>query len=292
MDIKQIKHQKFINLVQMISLFAAMTALLSTTGWVLAGLGGVKIALILACLSWLFSPSLPSKLVMRMYRARPIYPRLSPGLYQISDVLAKRAGLKRAPVLYLMPGQSFNAFAAGSQDDPAICISQGLIHTLDTREIAGILGHEITHIKNNDVQVMGYAGLFSRITYYISLVGQIGLIFYIPIAWVTGGDLSLLAVMIVAFAPVISFLLNQALSRTREYAADLGSAMLTGNPDYLTSALAKLEQYQKNLKRWLGMPLTLNPQASLLSTHPPTTERIRRLQSYKTGHPDILWAGQ
>lgn len=290
MDIKQIQFHTVKNQFQMVILFLAMTALLGAVGWVIAGMAGAKFALILACFSWAFSPSSPSNFVMRFYRARPILPSQFPELYQISNVLAQRAGLKREPVLFLMPGRSMNAFATGSEDDPAICLGQALLHTLNTKEIAGIIGHEISHIKNNDISVMGYASFFNRITYYVSLVGQIGLIFLIPIIWINEGSLPIIPAILIASAPVISLLLNQALSRSREYEADLGSAMLTGNPDYLSAALTKLEIYRKNMKRWFGIPMTARQPNLLLSTHPPARERIRRLQSYKTGHQHFMWA--
>lgn len=289
MDIKRIKFHKLINRFQMLILFLAMTALLGTTGWVIAGWTGVQCALILASLSWVFSPSLPSSFIMRLYRARPVSAHQLPALYQVSNLLAQRAGLKRPPVLYLLPGRSMNAFATGAQNDPAICLGQGLVQALNTQEVAGILGHEISHIKNNDVLVMGYASFFNRITYYVSLVGQIGLIFLIPITWINEGKLPIIPAMIIGCAPAISLLLNQALSRSREYEADLGSAMLTGNPDYLSAALTKLEFYTKNMRRWRGIPMTASQQHSLLSTHPPTQDRIRRLQSYKTTHQHLLW---
>ena len=273
----------------MLVLFLAMTALLGTTGWVIAGLSGVKFALILAVLSWVFTPSSSSSLVMRFYRARPIPTHLFPDLYQISNLMAQRAGLKRLPVLYLLPGRSMNAFATGTEKDPAICLGQGLIQALNTKEIAGILGHEISHIKNNDVLVMGYASLFNRITYYVSLIGQIGLVFLIPMIWIKEGHLPIIPAMIIAFAPAINLLLIQALSRSREYEADLGSAMLTNNPDYLCAALRKLEIYRKNMRRWFGIPMTAEQQNSLLSTHPPTQDRIRRLQSYKIRYQHLLW---
>lgn len=291
MDLQNIKYHKLLNKIQMIVLFAAMAGLLGITGWVIGGLAGAKFALILACISWLFNATLPARLVMKFFRARPLNPRMAQGLYQLSHVLAQRAGLKKTPVLYLIPGTSMTAFATGSKDDPAICLGQRLLQTLNTNEIAGILGHEITHIKNNDIRVMGYAGIFNRITYYTALIGQFGLIFYLPFALMKGIDISLLPVMLIAFAPALSLLLNLALSRSREYEADLGSALLTGSPDYLTSALRKLEAYQKNMQRWFGIPMTMDSQTSMLSTHPPTRERIRRLQSFKSGQSFHLSAG-
>nr|WP_320192863.1 zinc metalloprotease HtpX [uncultured Desulfobacter sp.] len=289
MDKRQFKFQQLVNRFHMLILFLAMTVLLAVTGWVIAGMAGVNAAVILACLSWIFSPTSSSSFVMRLYRTRPISSRRFPELYQISDVLAQRAGLKRSPDLYLLPGKLMNAFAVGSKDDPAICLSQELIHTLDTKEIVGILGHEISHIKNNDMLFMEYAYIFNRITYYVSLVGQIGLIFLAPLIWISQGTLPIIPVIIMAFAPAMSLFLIHALSRSHEYEADLGSAMLTGSPDYLIAALTKLEIYKKNMKRWFKIPISENHSNSLLRTHPPTKERIRRLQSYKTSDQHFLW---
>lgn len=289
MNKRQIKFQQLINRFHMLILFLAMTALLAVTGWIIAGMAGVNAAVILACLSWLFSPTSSSNFVMRLYRARPISSHRFAELYQISNILAQRAGLKRSPDLYMLPGRLMNAFAVGSKDDPAICLSQELVYTLDTKEIAGILGHEISHIKNNDMLFMGYAYIFNRVTYYISLIGQIGLLFFVPLIFINRGTLPIIPVAIMAFAPAISLLLIQALSRSHEYEADLGSAMLTGSPDYLIAALTKLEIHKKNMTRWFKIPISENHSNSLLRTHPPTRERIRRLQSYKAGDQHALW---
>jgi len=290
MNNKQVRFHRLMNRFQVLLLFLAMAALLGITGGIIAGMPGVKFALIAAFISWLFTPSLSSSFVMRLYRAQPMPARRFPELYHISNVLAQRANLNRAPDLYLLPGRSMTAFAAGSKSDPAICLGQRLIQTLNAKEIAGILGHEISHIKNNDIMVMGYASIFNRIIYYVSMVGQIGLLLFIPFIWLYGLNVSVFAVMIMASAPAISLILNQALSRSREYEADLGSAMLTGNPDYLSAALTKLEIYKRNMTRWFKIPMAADQPNWLLSTHPPTKERIRRLQSYGSKNQHFLWA--
>jgi heat shock protein HtpX len=135
-------------------------------------------------------------------------------------------------------------------------LTDGMIRTLSLRELSGVLAHEISHIRNGDLWLMGLADTVSRLTRMMSLFGQI---------------------LLLVLAPTIGALLQLALSRTREYDADLGGALLTGDPMALAGALRKLERYGRGLWESLLMPGRRNPNPSLLRTHPPTEERIRRL---------------
>ncbi len=284
MDNRIIKRHRVTNIVQIAILFVFMATLLALTGWVIAGLSGVKFALIIAAVSFLLSPEMSSRFIMRMYKAKSINPEMMPVLYDIIEVLSERAGLEKRPLLYVMPGPAINAFASGSRNDPAICLSEGLLRVLNTKEIAGILAHEITHIRNNDMKVMALAGMFNKITYYISLLGQIGLVLMLPVIWTNYTNLSLMPILLLVFAPTLSMLMQLALSRNREYEADLGSALLCGKPDYLVSALRKLEAYHKKMKYWFRIPGKMNNQNPWVSTHPPTVQRIKRLKSLSSAN--------
>ncbi len=285
MDPKNMIKHRMTNSLHTLMLILSTVGIMTLTGWILGGPVGVKIALVFALAGLIFSPSWSSMAVMKMNRAVPLSPAAAPRLHHITRLLSERAGLKKVPVLYYTPASKPNAFAAGSRKDPAICVSQGLIRILNIHELAGIIGHEITHIKNKDVQVMRLAGILGRVTFYLSLAGQIGLIFILPLIWAGRVEIPLLPVILLAIAPSVSMLMQMALSRRREYEADLGSARLIGSPDYLISALSKLDFFQKQMLHWYRLPLAAPGQNDLLNTHPPTQKRIARLRSLRQGKP-------
>lgn len=256
-----------------------MAGLLGMLGWMIAGATGIKAAMVFGIISFLLRPQLPSRLIMKTCRAKRLSPNALPNLYRITQILSKRAGLDRMPDLYYLPSRALNAFAVGTRDDAAIGITDGLFKILSANEMAGIIGHEITHIQNNDMQVMGLANFFNRLTGYGSLLGQILFVLFLPVMLISDMNVPVLPLLLLIFAPALSLILHLALSRTREFEADLGSSVLTGNPYLLASALNKLEQYQK--RRWKNffIPASINHQAGFLRTHPLTKERIRRLLS-------------
>ena len=273
-----IDRHKLANHTHTVVLILCMAGLLGILGWFIAGAGGIKMAMIVTFLAYLFTPRMSSALIMRSLKARPLPVGAAPELYRILALLSRRAGLSRRPVLYYLPSKKLNAFAVGSPSDPAIGITHGLGASLTSREMAGILSHEITHIKNNDMQVMALSGVFGKITGYLSIVGQLMLIFSLPLVLAGQVHISLLPLALLVFAPTLSLMLHLALSRTREFEADLGSAVLLNDPHALASALSKVEQSQKGRWQRLFLPMPYAPnQAPLLQSHPPTKERIRRL---------------
>jgi len=283
MNDKELKNHTLTNLVHTILLLVSMAGLLGILGWLIAGAAGVKFAMIFGTISFLFTPQLPAGLIMKVYGARPLSPCEIPQCYRIIQMLSKKAQLERMPNLYYLPSRVINAFAAGTRNDSAICITDGFLKTFSADEMAGIIGHEITHIKNNDMQVMALANLFNRLTGLASLLGQMLIVFCLPIILVSDINLSFLPFLLLILAPALSLLMHLALSRTREFGADLGSSILTGNPYFLASALNKLEQYQKNQWRSFFIPGMTSRQAHLMRTHPSTKERIRRLLSLSPG---------
>ncbi len=270
---------KYLNLLHTVLLLAAMAGLLSLIGWMTAGLAGIKMAMIAGALIFLFSPRVPPHLVMKAYRARPLTHGSAPRLYAILEELSARAGLKTLPRLYVQPVAAPNAFAAGTRDNAAICISEGLLRILDIRETQAILGHEVAHIKNNDMQVMGMAGLFNQVTRFMSVTGQVLILFSIPFFLFGGEGIPILLFLFLVFAPSLSILFNLALSRTREFAADLDSARLTGSPMGLIRALSKIERiHRQSWRQRLVNPYRMAA-PSILRTHPLTSDRIARLES-------------
>lgn len=279
MNQKRYENYRINNIIQTILLFSSMAVLLGVTGWIIGGFAGVKMAMIITVLSFGFSRVMPPHITMKMHRAQPLSPQTAPKLYHINQILAQNAGLKKMPTLYIIPSRKLNAFATGSKANSAIGLTHGLIQTLDANELAGIIGHEISHINNNDIQVMRLAGIFNQMTYYLSVIGQLILLLSLPLIWVGSIEISLLPIAILILAPSMNIMLQLALSRNREYEADLGSARLTGNPELLISALRKLDYYQKQMALWQRIPFPRSGQANMLSTHPPTGKRIKRLES-------------
>ncbi len=277
MDTETFRQHRLLNVLQSALLLAGMAGLLALLGWLLGGQDGVVWALVTAAALMLFSPGLSPAFTLRLYGARRLHPREAPELHRIVDLLAQRAGLARAPVLHYLPSQVMNAFALGGRDAAAVAVSDGLLRAMTLRELAGVLAHEVTHVRNSDTWVMGIADLFSRVTALFSTIGQVLLLVNLPLMVLYGEALNWLAVLLLIAAPTLSALMQLALSRTREYDADLGAAQLTGDPHGLASALQKMERYQGGFLERVLFPGRRLPEPSLLRTHPPTEERIRRL---------------
>ncbi len=267
-----------VNRLQTLALLVFLGAYLALLGWLLWGSQGMVWLILMGGLFALFSPTASPQLIMRMYRARPLEPYEAPELYRVMEELARRAGLPALPVLHYLPSGMVNAFAVGTRNRAAIAVTQGLLRNLDMRELVGVLAHEMSHISNNDLRVMGLADMASRLTSILSTVGQILLLLNLPLILFSEVQINWLAVFILIFAPQISALAQLGLSRVREYNADLNAVSLTGDPEGLARALLKLERIQKSLLSRILMPGYRIPEPSLLRTHPPTEERVRRLR--------------
>jgi len=271
-----IRH-KFRNLFHTALLLAGMILLLAILGLLLAGVSGLVWASVLGLIFLLFSQQVSPQLVLRMYKARPLSPAEASGLYQLLQALARRANLVHVPQLYYIPSQMMNAFALGNRNASAVAITDGLLRRLTLRELAGVLAHEISHVGHNDMQVMRVADTASRMTSLFSSFGQFLLFINLPLLFMGARTISWLAILLLIAAPTLSGLLQLALSRTREFDADLSAVQLTGDPGGLASALQKLEYYHSNILKRILMPGHSIPAPSTLRTHPKTSERVERL---------------
>jgi heat shock protein HtpX len=178
-----------------------------------------------------------------------------------------------------------NAFAVGRREDAVIAVTDGMLRVLNLRELTGVLAHEISHIRNRDLWLMGIADLAGRLTRLMTLLGLALLLVNLPL-WLGGvASVPWLLIPLLVFAPQITVLLQLALSRAREFDADLDAAGLTGDPDGLASALAKLERYQHGVWEQILLPGQRLPEPSVLRTHPPTAERIARLEALSGAPP-------
>ena len=281
------------NLLHTFALLISLALLMAFIGWMIGGGFGIVLAII-ACIVFLsFNPFMSTKYVLKRSRAQLLHPRHFPELNRIVSTLAQRAGLTQYPELYAMPSNIPNAFVVGNEQQASIVISESLLRNFSLREIAGILGHEIAHISNKDLYVMSMAGIAVQITQVLSTVGQIALVFALPAILLGQVQIALLPFLFLVFAPTLAVLLQLALSRTREFEADLLGVQLCGDIYGLASALRKLENYRKGLlHRFIYTPWR-GQQSNLLQTHPPTEVRIERLLSLSEDdskqQPRIVW---
>lgn len=274
------------NRLQSALLILLMFGLCTYLGNVVAGRSGVISSILSILVLVIINPSFSPKWIMRLYQCSPLLEHESPKLKQLIRILSQRAGLEQVPTLYYLPSEQLHAFAAGSRGRSAIALSDGILRNMDLRELAGILGHEISHIRNNDLWVMGLADLFSRITNMFSLLGLMMVLSFIPLTIFSEEEVTFnwFALMLLIFAPHLTALAQLALSRTREFNADLNSARLTGDPDGLANALAKIERIQGNWVGRLLFPGRKIPDLSILRTHPDTNERVSRLRQLNANH--------
>ncbi len=219
--------------------------------------------------------------IMQRLGAQPLLSSYHPELYRIVEALRLRAGLEKPPRLYLLQAEMANAFTLGSRHDNAIGVSTALLRALNRRELTGVLAHEIAHIKNNDLKVLQISDLLTRFSGTMAFVAQLLVVFYLPII-LFGGLFSfsaLLGFIILVLAPVANRLLQSALSRTREYQADLVAVKLTEDAIGLASALKKLDNLSRSPFEFFFGRVRQQAQShqELLMSHPVTQDRIDRL---------------
>ena len=267
---------RWLNRLQTALLVLTLPGIAAVAGSLLLGDGGLWLALAAAGFTLLLEPAAASGLTLRLYGARPLYPDEAPDLWAVLRELAARAGLPAVPVPHYVPSGVVNAFATGSKHHAAIALTDGLLRSLTPRELTGVLGHEIAHIANEDLRVMGLADSISRLTHRRALLGQRAIVLSLPALLLGVAEVNWPALLLLAVAPQLALLAQLGLSRVREFDADRLAAELTGDPHGLASALAKIERVSRSWRAWL-LPGWGNPEPSWLRTHPATAERIERL---------------
>ena len=265
-------------------LLAGLTALFMGAGYLLGGEGGMMIALLFAVGTNFFAYWNADKIVLRMYNARQVTATTAPGFYGIVEQLAHRAQLPM-PKVYIIDSAQPNAFATGrNPDNAAVAATTGLLQILDNEEVAGVMAHELAHVKNRDTLIMTVT---ATVAGALSMLANFALFFgnnrNNPL-----GIVGTIAVMILA--PVAAMLVQMAISRTREYGADAGGAEICGNPMWLARALDKLEQGARSIDNaqaesnpatahmFIVNPLHAHAVDNLFSTHPKTENRVRKLR--------------
>lgn len=276
-------------------LLAALTAIFMVGGFLLAGPQGIVIALVVAAAINLFAWWNSGSAVLRYYQARELNDPTHP-LYRIVAQLADRDGLPM-PRVYIIDNPQPNAFATGrGPSNAAVAATSGLLKLMNEREVAGVMAHELAHVKNRDTLIMTITATFAGA---ISMLANFALFF--------GGNrnspfglLGTIAMMILA--PLAAMLVQMAISRNREYQADREGALICGDPEWLASALEKLEAGTRRIDNqaaehnpatahmFIVNPLHAHKHDSLFSTHPNTANRVARLRemSGKGGNPSVL----
>jgi heat shock protein HtpX len=273
------------NQIKTILLLGALSAVLVGLGGLVAP-GSMYLFLALAAVLNLGAYFFSDRLVLKINGARPLEPADAPALHEMVHELSARAGIP-APRLYLVPSPHANAFATGRNPERGVvAVTQGILQTLDLRELRGVIAHEIAHIKNRDVLIASVAATVAAAISYIGSMLQWTAIFGGGQQQDRGSQGGGLLAAIVA--PIGATLVQLAISRSREYLADETAARLTGEPEALASALSRLsasaERLPGDVEPATASLFIVNPFAgaegiaTLFSTHPPMQERIRRLR--------------
>ncbi len=262
-------------------------------GQALGGRDGMIMAFVFACLMNFLAYWFSDKIVLAMYRAKPVTEKELPRLYSIVANLSQQANLPM-PKVYVINSPAPNAFATGRNPrHSAVAVTTGILSLLNNRELAGVVGHELSHIKNRDTLIQVLAATIAGAIFMLARMAQYAFIF----GGLGGRDrdrsssgIGLLVVMLIA--PIAAMIIQLAISRTREYIADESSAKITNDPLSLASALSKLSDYSKKIPlqtnpatahMFIVNPLKAENILALFSTHPPISERIRRLENMALG---------
>ena len=271
-------------------LFSLLTAILVGVGWFIGGYGGMVVFLVIAAVMNFSSYWFSDKLALKMSGAKEVTREEEPRLHSIVEEVANLAMIPK-PRVYIINSDTPNAFATGrNANHAAVAVTTGIMRILDEREMRGVLGHELGHIRNHDILVQTVVATVAGAITMIAWMLQWSMIF--------GGGrrgrdnplalIGLLATIILA--PIAASLIRLAISRSREYGADATGARMVHDPEALASALLKLEQgvqmrplpqngvTQATAHLYIVNPFRSEGMANLFSTHPPIEERVRRLR--------------
>ena len=268
-------------------LLASMIAMLVLLGNAFGGARGMMFMFILSAAMSFASYWYSDKIVLAQYNAQEVTAQSNPKLYGMVEKLAQNGKLAM-PKIYIIPSDVPNAFATGrNPEHAAVAVTAGIQRLLTDDELAGVLGHELTHVKNRDTLISTIAAIIGGA---ISTIAQFGMFFGGRSDDRDNNANPLLLIGMVILAPLAAAIIQMSISRTREYLADEGGAMLSKNPLGLASALAKIEEYSKygtlpNANNATAHMFIINPMmgigaslSNLFSTHPSTQDRIARLK--------------
>jgi heat shock protein HtpX len=278
-----------INTIKTFVLLAGLTALFMGVGQWIGGSNGAIIALVIAAVMNAASYWFSDKIVLSMYRAQEVDFSTAPGLVSLVQRLANQAGLPM-PRVYVIPSDAPNAFATGrSPDHSAVAVTEGILQRLNEAELAGVIGHELAHIKNRDILISSIVATFAGAISYLATMAQWAAIFGFGRSDEDDGNNVFSLLFMAILAPVIATLIQLAISRSREFLADRIGAEISGQPIGLANALMKLENTHGRVSvrgteatahLFIVSPLSGRGLTGLFRTHPHTEDRVERLRGY------------
>jgi heat shock protein HtpX len=279
------------NTIRTTLLLGALTGLLMLIGGYFGGKSGIVIAFLFAMVMNFGSYWFSDKIVLRMYKAQEISESQAPELYGIVKNLALRGNLPM-PRVYVIPENTPNAFATGRDENHAVvAVTEGITRILNRDELEGVIGHELTHIKNKDMLIGSIAATLAGAIVMLANMAQWAAIFGGVSRDDDEGGGGLIGLILMAIlAPIAATVIQMAISRSREFLADAGGARISGKPYGLAGALEKLQRASQAIPMdanpstahmFIVNPLTGGSLMSLFSTHPPLEERIARLKSMR-----------
>ncbi len=271
------------NTAKTVMLMTILTLVLVTAGGALGGQGGALFALVMAGVMNFGSYWFSDRIVVKMYKGQEVQSGL---LYEVVAELCQRNQLIM-PKVYILPQPTPNAFATGRNPEHAVvAATEGIMQILSREELMGVMAHELAHVQNRDILIGSIAATFAGAISWLAHMAQWAMIFGSGRDDEDSNPLAMIALMILG--PVAAMLVQMAISRSREYAADATGAKYCGNPRYLASALRKLEMSNKQMPMqkvneatahmFIVNPLKAGGLRALFSTHPPMEERVRRLE--------------
>ena len=272
------------NTVKTALLLGLLSGVLMFIGQALGGANGLVLGFLFAVVMNFGSYWFSDKIVLRMYRAQEVGP--GHRLYEIVAALSQRAGLPM-PKVYVIPDPSPNAFATGrNPQHAAVAATEGILRVLTEEELAGVIAHELAHVKHRDILISSVAATLAAAIMLVAQMARFAAIFGGGRSDDREGSNPIALLATIILAPIAAMLIQAAISRSREFAADAGGAVIAGGPEGLVNALRKIETASKQI------PMDANPATAhmfiikpfsgagllgLFSTHPPTEQRVRAL---------------
>jgi len=277
------------NGLKTVFLMSAMMALFLLVGYAIGGKSGMTIAFVFSLVMNFGSYWFSDKIVLAMYKAQPINREQSPKFYDMVAQLAQNANLPM-PKVYIINDPTPNAFATGrNPQNAAVAATTGILQGLNNEELAGVMAHELAHVKHRDILISTIAAtLVGTISYVAQMAGWAAMFGRSDDR--EGGGLG--GLFLIILSPIIAMLLQMAISRSREFSADAGGAEISGNPMALASALQKISrgnqvQHMRNTNPSTAHMFIISPlfggMGKLFSTHPPVEQRIAKLQEIASG---------